>query len=81
MKIDFKSLNTKEKFLQYMQENLEDMYSLNYDALIDSISAYKNLELELLNIDSYENVDLIIEIFEIIKNNYSYIKIKGLKLK
>ena len=47
MKIDFKTLNTKEKFLQYMQENLEDMYSLNYDALIDSITSYKELALEL----------------------------------
>ena len=51
MKIDFKIFNTKEKFLQYMQENLEDMYSLNYDALIDSITSYKELTLEFQNLN------------------------------
>lgn len=76
MKIDFKQLNTKEKFLQYMQENLEDMYSLNYDALIDSITAYKNLELEFININDYDDLDNIIDIINILINDYPYINIK-----
>lgn len=76
MKIDFKQLNTKEKFLQYMQENLEDMYSLNYDALIDSITAYKNLELEFINIKDYDDFDNLIDIINILINDYPYINIK-----
>ena len=76
MKIDFKQLNTKEKFLQYMQENLEDMYSLNYDALIDSITAYKNLELEFININDYDDFDNLIDIINILINDYPYINIK-----
>lgn len=76
MKIDFKIFNTKEKFLQYMQENLEDMYSLNYDALIDSITSYKDLILEFQNLNCYEDLSTFLEIVEIIKNDYSYIKIK-----
>lgn len=76
MKIDFKIFNTKEKFLQYMQENLEDMYSLNYDALIDSITSYKELTLEFQNLNCYEDLSTFLEIIEIIKNDYSYIKIE-----
>lgn len=76
MKIDFKTLNTKEKFLQYMQENLEDMYSLNYDALIDSITAYKHLELEFINISYFEDAKKISAIINILLNDYPNIKIK-----
>jgi RNAse (barnase) inhibitor barstar len=76
MKIDFKTLNTKEKFLQYMQENLEDMYSLNYDALIDAITSYKNLELELININEYKDLKNLLDIIDILKNDYPYISIK-----
>ena len=76
MKIDFKIFNTKEKFLQYMQENLEDMYSLNYDALIDSITSYKELILEFQNLNCYEDLSTLLEIIEIIKNDYPNIKIE-----
>ena len=76
MKVDFKTLNTKEKFLQYMQENLEDMYSLNYDALIDAITSYKDLELELINIDEYKDLKNLLDIIDILKNDYPYISIK-----
>ena len=76
MKIDFKTLNTKEKFLQYMQENLEDMYSLNYDALIDAITAYKHLELEFINISYFEDAKKISDIINILLNDYPNIKIK-----
>jgi RNAse (barnase) inhibitor barstar len=76
MKIDFRTLNTKEKFLQYMQENLEDMYSLNYDALIDAITSYKKLELELININEYKDLKNLLDIIDILKNDYPYISIK-----
>ena len=76
MKIDFKILSTKEKFLQYMQENLEDMYSLNYDALIDAITSYKELILEFQNLNCYEDLSTFLEIIEIIKNDYPNIKIE-----
>lgn len=76
MKIDFKTLNTKEKFLQYMQENLEDMYSLNYDALIDAITSYKDLELELININEYKDLKNLLDIIDILKNDYPYLSIK-----
>ena len=76
MKIDFKILSTKEKFLQYMQENLEDMYSLNYDALIDAITSYKDLLLEFQNLNCYEDLSTFLEIIEIIKNDYPNIKIE-----
>ena len=76
MKIDFKTLNTKEKFLQYMQENLEDMYSLNYDALIDAITSSKDIELELVNINEYQDINNLLDIIDILKNDYPYISIK-----
>ena len=76
MKIDLKKLNTKEKFLSFMKDSLEDMYTLNYDALIDSITSYKELTLEFQNLNCYEDLSTFLEIIEIIKNDYSYIKIE-----
>lgn len=76
MRLDFKLLNTKEKFLQYMQENLEDMYSLNYDALIDAITSSKDIELELVNINAYQDINNLLDIIDILINDYPYIKIK-----
>ena len=66
MKIDFKLLNTKEKFLTYMQETLNEMYAKNYDALIDAITAYENLTLELININYYEDLKNLLDIINII---------------
>ena len=77
MIIDFKLLNTKEKFLKYMQEHLEDMYDLNYDALIDAITMYRELTLCLKNIDSYEDLENLKDIINIIKTDYPQIKIEG----
>ena len=76
MRLDFKLLNTKEKFLQYMQENLEDMYSLNYDALIDAITSSKDIELELVNINAYQDINNLLDIIDILINDYPYITIK-----
>lgn len=76
MRLDFKLLNTKEKFLQYMQENLEDMYSLNYDALIDAITSSKDIELELVNINEYQDINNLLDIIDILINEYPHIKIK-----
>ena len=59
-----------------MQENLEDMYSLNYDALIDAITSYKDLELELININEYKDLKNLLDIIDILKNDYPYISIK-----
>ena len=76
MKIDLNILNTKEKFLSFMKDNLEDMYALNYDALIDAITSYQSLELEFVNISSYQDYQNLIEVIEIINNDYPNIKIK-----
>lgn len=76
MRIDFKLLNTKEKFLQFMQEHLDDMYSLNYDALIDSITAYKSLELEFINLNDYEDIENLLDIINIVTNENKNIIIK-----
>jgi uncharacterized protein YerC len=59
-----------------MQENLEDMYSLNYDALIDAITSYKDLGLELININEYKDLKNLLDIIDILKNDYPYISIK-----
>ena len=77
MKLDFNKLNTKEKFLTYMQENLEDMYAKNYDALIDALTSYKDLTLELENVNHYEDLENLLDIINIIKNDYPNITIKG----
>jgi RNAse (barnase) inhibitor barstar len=77
MELDFNILNTKEKFLTYMQENLEDMYSKNYDALIDALTSYKKITLYLSNITCYEDLENLLDIINIIKNDYPNIKIKG----
>ena len=76
MKIDLNILNTKENFLSFMKDNLEDMYALNYDALIDAITSYQSLELEFINISSYQDYQNLIEVIEIINNDYPNIKIK-----
>lgn len=76
MKIDLKKLNTKEKFLSFMKDSLEDMYTLNYDALIDAITSYHSLELEFINIESYQDYQNLIEVIEIINNDYPNIQIK-----
>ena len=76
MKIDLNILNTKEKFLSFMKDNLEDMYALNYDALIDAITSYQSLELEFINISSYQDYQNLIEVIEIINNDYPNIKTK-----
>lgn len=76
MKIDFNILNTKEKFLSFMKDSLEDMYALNYDALIDAITSYQSLEIEFINIESYQDYQNLIEVIEIINNDYPNIKIK-----
>ena len=60
MKIDLKVLNTKDKFLSFMKDSLEDMYALNYDALIDAITSYHSLELEFINIESYQDYQNLI---------------------
>ena len=77
MKIDLKVLDTKEKFLSFMKDSLEDMYALNYDALIDEITSYQSLELEFINIESYQDLQNLIEVIEIINNDYPNIKIKN----
>ena len=58
-----------------MKDSLEDMYALNYDALIDAITSYQSLELEFINIESYQDLQNLIEVIEIINNDYPNIKI------
>lgn len=75
MIINFKELNTKEKFLQYMKEHIDDMYACNYDALIDALTCYKTFTLKLENIEHYEDKATLFEIIEVLQNDFPNIKI------
>ena len=63
--IDCKKLNTKELLLKYLVTELEEMFSPNYDALIDCLQCIdENIAITILNIDNYNDKDNLVEVFK-----------------
>ena len=76
MFIDCNIYNTKESFLNFFKENLDEMYAANYDALIDALVGYDGeLIIDVVDIENNEDFMNIVEVFEIIMNENSKIEI------
>lgn len=79
MKITIDGNYTKDKqdILKIFQNNFEEMYSLNYDALIDVLTEFKNtLLIEIVNKQLISDYNRLIEALDIICNdnpNITYI--------
>lgn len=78
LEIDLSIFNTKKKLLAYFASLFNEMYGLNYDALIDVLTYVKEpLTLEFLNEIQYENLEELKSILEIIHEENSLITIKN----
>ncbi len=78
LEIDLSIFNTKKKLLAYFASLFNEMYGLNYDALIDVLAFIKEpLTLELLKEDQYEDLEELKSILEIIHEENSFITIKN----
>lgn len=77
LEIDLSIFNTKKKLLAYFASHFNEMYGLNYDALIDVLTYVKEpLTLELLNEIQYENLEELKSILDIIHRENPLITIK-----
>ena len=69
MFVDCNIYDTKESFLNFFKENLDEMYAANYDALIDALVGYDGeLIIDIVDIENNKDFMNIIEVFEIIIN-------------
>ena len=74
---DCKTLSDKLTLLTEMQKVFDEMYSLNYDALIDGARGYEDeLEISIDNISCYEDEQNLREILDIISEENTQIKIE-----
>ncbi len=75
--IDLANYNTKNKLLSYFRDILDEMYGLNYDALIDTFTFVdEETIIEFSNIDRFENVTDLKEVMSIITNENANIVVK-----
>ena len=66
IEIDCIKYPTKKELLSYLRENLEEMYSLNYDSLIDALTGYRfPLEIIVKNKTLYEDYPNLNDILKI----------------
>lgn len=80
LEIDLSIFNTKKKLLAYFASLFNEMYGLNYDALIDVLTYVKEpLTLEFLNEIQYENLEELKSILDIIHRENPLITIKNKK--
>lgn len=78
LEIDLSIFNTKKKLLAYFASHFNEMYDLNYDALIDVLTYVKEpLTLEFLNEIQYENLEELKSILDIIHRENPLITIKN----
>lgn len=78
LEIDLSIFNTKKKLLAYFASLFNEMYGLNYDALIDVLTYVKEpLTLELLKEIQYENLEELKSILDIIHRENPLITIKN----
>lgn len=74
--IDCKIYNSKIKLLTHLQQIIEEMYSPNYDALIDALTMYQEpTTINIFNSSYFENEIDLKEIFTIINNENTYITV------
>lgn len=65
--IDLKEFKDKKALLDKFREIFPDMFSANYDALIDVATYYEdNLDITFTNLDSFSDAKNLVEVFEII---------------
>lgn len=75
--IDLAKYNTKTKLLSYFRNILDEMYGLNYDALIDTLTFVdEDTAIEFSNIDSFENITDLKEVMSIIASENANIVVK-----
>lgn len=74
--LDLSVYNTKKSLLSRLAEIFDEMFSLNYDALIDAATFYSSpLQLEFLHCDSFENKKELLEVLHIIEEENNNIEI------
>lgn len=73
--VDCQVYNTKDKILNFFMDNLEEMYSPNYDALIDGLS-FEEGTIEIKNISYYEDEIELKQIIDIVSNINNKLQIK-----
>lgn len=75
--IDLTKYNTKIELLSYFRDILDEMYGLNYDALIDALTfADEETIIEFSNIDCFENVTDLKEVMSVITDENANIVVK-----
>lgn len=75
--IDLAKYNTKIELLSYFRNILDEMYGLNYDALIDTLTFVdEETIIEFSNIDCFENVANLKEVMSIITDENANIVVK-----
>lgn len=65
MKIDLAKYKTKKELLSLFADDFEELYGCNYDALYDVLTEIdKPFTLEIVNIDKYEQKDILLNLLE-----------------
>lgn len=76
IRIDLEKLNTKKEVLSYFKDNLDEMYGLNYDALIDTLTFIdEETTIEFSNIECFENPSDLKEVMSIITTDNTNITV------
>lgn len=79
IRIDLEKLNTKKELLSYFRDNLDEMYGLNYDALIDTLTFVdEKTTIEFCNIECFENLSDLKEVMSIITTDNANITVRYL---
>lgn len=76
IEFDLKELKAKKNLLIAFQKHFDELYALNYDALIDVLTMQSQpLTIVFKNMNDYENLKKLEEIISIISNANSNITI------
>ncbi len=77
LSIDLKKYKTKEKLLCFLSTQMDELYGMNYDALIDVFTFIKEpLQILIKNKEYYEDWNALKETLEIITKENKNIIIK-----
>lgn len=79
IELDCLKYPSKKELLSYLRDNLEEMYSLNYDSLLDALTGYEfPLEINIKNKTLYEDYPNLKEVFEIVTNENKNVRVNYL---
>mgnify|MGYP004484443077 CR=1 FL=1 len=79
IELDCLKYPSKKELLSYLRDNLEEMYSLNYDSLLDALTGYEfSLEINIKNKTLYEDYPNLKEVFEIVTNENKNVRVNYL---